>query len=165
MALRNIVLKEDLTLRKKCRDVTVFDKKLHQLLDDMTETMVDSDGVGLAAPQVGILRRIVVIDVGQGVVEMINPVITQKNDTQTGIEGCLSCPGEIGIVTRPNQVSVQFFDRNGKEQEVQGEGLYARAICHELDHLSGVLFTDIADKLMTQEELEEYLEKENNDEE
>ena len=144
MALREIFKFGDDILRKKCREVTAFDEKLWQLLDDMSETLQSEDGVGLAAPQVGILRRAVIIDVrdGNGVIELINPVITETEGVQVGNEGCLSAPGEWCEVERPQTVKVKAFDRNGKEIEVEGNGLLARAICHELDHLDGVLFID-----------------------
>lgn len=144
MALREIFKFGDDILRKKCREVTAFDEKLWQLLDDMSETLQSQDGVGLAAPQVGILRRAVIIDVrdGNGVIELINPVITETEGIQVGNEGCLSAPGEWCEVERPQNVKVKAFDRNGKEIEVEGNGLLARAICHELDHLDGVLFVD-----------------------
>ncbi|MCH5195573.1 MAG: peptide deformylase [Oscillospiraceae bacterium] len=144
MALREIFKFGDDILRKKCREVTAFDEKLWQLLDDMSETLQSEDGVGLAAPQVGILRRAVIIDVrdGNGVIELINPVITETEGVQVGNEGCLSAPGEWCEVERPQNVKVKAFDRNGKEIEVEGNGLLARAICHELDHLDGVLFID-----------------------
>lgn len=165
MALRNILLEDDLTLRKKAREVTNFDTRLHQLLDDMAATMVENNGVGLAAPQVGILRQIVTIDVGEGLVEFINPQIIETEGEQTGLEGCLSMPGEMGIVTRPKKVKVEFFDRHGKKQTLEAEDMFARCICHETDHLKGILYRDIAEKMLTQEELEEYLSKEDDDEE
>ena len=144
MALREILKFGDDVLRKKCREVTKFDEKLAQLLDDMKETLQAADGVGLAAPQVGILRRAVVIDVrdGKGVIELINPVITEQNGSQTGNEGCLSAPGEWCEVERPLNVTVKAFDRNGNEFEIKGSDLLARAICHEVDHLEGILFID-----------------------
>lgn len=144
MALREIFKFGEDILRKKCREVTVFDERLWQLLDDMTQTLQNEDGVGLAAPQVGILRRAVVIDVrdGNGPIELINPVIVEETGVQIGNEGCLSAPGEWCEVERPQTVKVKAFDRNGKEFEVEGIGLLARAICHEVDHLDGVLFID-----------------------
>ncbi len=147
MALRNIVTKEDSILRKKCREVEKFDDKLHTLLDDMAQTMYKADGVGLAGPQVGILRRVFVVDVGEGLYEMINPKIIAKKGKQTGNEGCLSCPHTFGDVTRPNYVKVEYFDRNGQKQTVEATELFARAICHENDHLDGTLFIDIATDL------------------
>lgn len=144
MALREIIKFGDDILRKKCREVTSFDEKLAQLLDDMAETLKNADGVGLAAPQVGILRRAVVIDVhdGKGVLELVNPVIVKTEGVQTGNEGCLSAPGEWCEVERPQSVVVKAFDRNGKEIEVKGSELLARAVCHEVDHLDGILFID-----------------------
>ena len=144
MALREIFKFGDDILRKKCREVTAFDEKLWMLLDDMVETLQAADGVGLAAPQVGILRRAIVIDVrdGNGALELINPVITEITGVQVGNEGCLSDPGEWCEVERPQTVKVKAFDRNGKEIEVEGSGLLARAICHEVDHLDGILFID-----------------------
>lgn len=145
MAKRNIVKIGDDVLRKICRTQLTFDEKLHQILDDMKETMYDAEGVGLAAPQVGILRRYCVIDVGDGVVELINPVITEKSEeTQTGNEGCLSIPDRSEIITRPMKVSVRAQNRYGENITVTGEGLKARALCHEIDHLDGVLYIDHA---------------------
>lgn len=144
MALREIIKFGDDVLRKKCREVTAFDEKLAQLLDDMAETLREADGVGLAAPQVGILRRAIVIDVRdeKGTIELINPVITKTEGVQTGREGCLSAPGEWCEVERPQTVTVKAFDRTGKEFELKGSDLLARAICHEVDHLDGILFID-----------------------
>ena len=142
MAIRNIVTEGDSVLRKTCRSVLNFDERLAQLLDDMKETMYKAEGVGLAAPQVGILRRICVIDVGNGPVVMINPVITATDGEQTGTEGCLSNPGKYGTVTRPAKVTATAMDENGEVKVYEAEGLFARAICHELDHLDGVVFTD-----------------------
>ena len=129
-------------MRKKARDVTEFDEKLHILLDDMLETMRAANGVGLAAPQVGILKRIVVIDVGEGPVVMVNPVILETSGEQTGDEGCLSIPGKAGQVTRPNYVKVHAFDENMEEYEIEGTELMARAMCHEIDHLDGHLYVE-----------------------
>ncbi len=142
MALRQIRTKDDEILRKVCKEVTNFDNKLAILLDDMYETMTSHDGVGLAAPQVGILKRAVVIDIGEGKLELINPKIISEEGTQTGTEGCLSVPGVWGEVERPNKVVAQAYDRNGKKFTVTGEGLMARAICHEVEHLDGKLFLD-----------------------
>ncbi len=145
MAKRNIVKIGDDVLRKICRTQLTFDEKLHQTLDDMAETMYAAEGVGLAAPQVGLLRRYCVIDVGDGLIELINPVITEKSVvTQTGNEGCLSIPDRCEIVTRPMKVSVRAQNRFGENITVTGEGLKARALCHEIDHLDGVLYTDHA---------------------
>lgn len=124
----------------KCREVKRFDSRLGVLIDDMIETMRDADGVGLAAPQVGILRRVVVIDVGDGPIEMVNPVITESDGEQGGLEGCLSFPGQSGYVVRPNHVKVEAYDRNGDLYEYEGEGLFARAVFHECDHLDGKVY-------------------------
>lgn len=145
MAKRNIVKIGDDVLRKICRTQLNFDERLHSTLDDMAETMYQAEGVGLAAPQVGILRRYCVIDVGDGLIELINPVITEKSEeTQTGNEGCLSIPNRSEVVTRPMRVSVRAQNRYGENITVTGEGLKARALCHEIDHLDGVLYIDYA---------------------
>lgn len=155
MAIRNIVKKGDEVLRKKCRPVTKFDDRLFQLLDDMKDTLVKADGCGLAAPQVGVLRRIVIIDVGDGPIELINPEIVKMSGRQREVEGCLSCPNEWGYVKRPMKVTVRALDRNGDTVEYQGKELFARAVCHELDHLDGRLFVDIADEMVDPSEMEE----------
>lgn len=142
MAIREIREKGDEILYKKCKAVVKFDEKLHILLDDMYETMQSRDGVGLAAPQVGILKRAVVIDVGDGRIELINPEIVEESGEQTGSEGCLSVPGVFGEVTRPNVVTVKAQDRNGKWFKITGKELLARAFCHEIEHLDGKLFLD-----------------------
>lgn len=142
MAIREIRKKGDDILLKKCKTVVNFDKKLHILLDDMYETMVKADGVGLAAPQVGILKRAVVVDTGEGKTELINPEIIEESGSQIGSEGCLSVPKVFGTVERPMNVKVRAQDRNGNWFEIEGEGLTARAFCHEIDHLDGKLFTD-----------------------
>lgn len=142
MAIRQIRTKEDEILYKKCKEVKNFDEKLHILLDDMYETMKKHDGVGLAAPQVGILKRAVVIDVGDGVIELINPEIIETSGTQIGSEGCLSVPKVFGEVERPNVVTAKAQDRNGKWFKVTGKELLARAICHEVEHLEGKLFLE-----------------------
>lgn len=145
MAKRNIVKIGDDVLRKICRTQLTFDERLHQTLDDMKETMYDAEGVGLAAPQIGILRRYCVIDVGDGLIELINPVITEKSEeAQTGNEGCLSIPDRSEVVTRPMKVTVRAQNRYGENFTVTGEGLKARALCHEIDHLDGVLYIDHA---------------------
>ncbi len=156
MALRNIVKDGDPILRKVCRPVEKFDMRLWDLLDDMTQTMYEADGVGLAGPQVGMMRRVCVVDCydGEGVVELINPEIIAAEGEQTGNEGCLSFPGLWGTVTRPNKVTVRAQDRNGNWFEVTGEELKARAFCHEIDHLNGVCFVDVA-KEVTREVKEE----------
>lgn len=145
MAIRNIVKIGDDTLRKICRTQLTFDERLAMLLDDMAETMYKADGVGLAAPQVGILRRFCVIDVGDGLIELVNPVITEKSGLQTGNEGCLSVPNRSETVKRPMRVTVRAQDRNGNNITVTGEGLKARALCHEIDHLDGILYIDKAE--------------------
>ena len=142
MAIREIREKGDEILYKKCKAVVKFDEKLHILLDDMYETMQSRDGVGLAAPQVGILKRAVVIDVGDGKIELINPEIVEESGEQTGSEGCLSVPGVFGAVTRPNVVTVKAQDRDGKWFKITGKELLARAFCHEIEHLDGKLFLD-----------------------
>ncbi len=140
MAKRIIRKNDDPVLYKVCKDVKKFDAKLSELIDDMIETMNDADGVGLAAPQIGILRRIAVIDVGDGPVELVNPVILDSSGEQGGMEGCLSFPGESGYVVRPNWVKVEAYDRNGDLYEYEGEGLFARAVFHETDHLDGKVY-------------------------
>lgn len=142
MAIREIRKKDDEILSKVCKPVKNFDNKLAILLDDLYDTMKKSDGVGLAAPQVGILKRVAVIDIGEGKIELVNPVITKTDGSQTGSEGCLSVPGVYGEVERPNFVTVKAFDRNGNEFEVSGSELLARALCHEIDHLDGHLFLE-----------------------
>lgn len=154
MAIRNIVKDGDSILNKKCRPVEKFDSKLADLLDDMAETMHLANGVGLAAPQVGILRRIVVIDVGDGVIELINPQIIAFSGEQEGIEGCLSFPGEWGITKRPQYVKVKAFDRNGNEFTKDGKDLLAKAFCHEIDHLNGIVFKQVAERMLTPKEIE-----------
>ena len=148
MAIREIRKKGDEILYKKCKEVKNFDNKLHILLDDMYDTMKKQEGAGLAAPQVGILKRAVVIDVGQGRIELINPEIIEESGEQTGSEGCLSVQGVWGEVTRPNVVTVKAQDRNGKWFKMTGEGLLARAMCHETEHLDGKLFLDRVTKFI-----------------
>lgn len=160
MAIREIVRIGDEVLRKRARTVTSFDKRLRTLLDDMKETLVQADGAGLAAPQVGVLRRAVVVLVDDEWVELVNPEIVASEGEQEGLEGCLSIPGKWGIVKRPQKVTVRAQDRDGKTFEKTGEGLMARAFCHELDHLDGVLFVDRASRVLTPEELEKEREKE-----
>ena len=152
MALREIIKFGDDMLRKKCREVTKFDDKLAQLLDDMAQTLKSADGVGLAAPQVGILRRACIVDVrdGHGVLELINPEIIEKSGSQAGNEGCLSAPGEWCEVGRPAMVKVKAFDRHGNEFTLTASELKARAICHEVDHLDGILFIDRVEKTIPQ---------------
>ena len=155
MAIRNIVKDGDPVLTKKCRPVERFDDKLGVLLDDMAETMHKANGVGLAAPQVGILRRVVVIDVGEGVIELVNPQIIAYSGEQEGLEGCLSFPGQWGITKRPEYVKVKAQDSHGNEFTADGREPLAKAFCHELDHLNGVVFKDIAERILTPEEIEE----------
>lgn len=155
MALRKIVLKSDEVLRKKCKTVEVFDEKLGILLDDMAETMYKANGVGLAAPQVGILRRVVVVDVGEGLLELVNPEIIKSKGTQRDVEGCLSCPNEWGYVVRPNEIVVKGQDRNGNHIQLKLKEFFARAVCHEVDHLNGQLFVDIADEMVDPKDLED----------
>ena len=142
MAIRKIVELGDPVLRKKSRSVDKFDKREWMLLKDMAETMYDAEGVGLAAPQVGILKRMVVIDIGDGLIELINPQIVSAEGSQTGPEGCLSVPGRRGKVERPVKVTVTAQDRKGREFTIEGEGLMARALCHEIDHLDGIVYVD-----------------------
>lgn len=142
MAIRNIVKIGDEILHKICRTQLDFDEKLHQILDDMKETMYAAEGVGLAAPQIGILRRYCIVDVGDGLIELINPVIVEESGTQTGPEGCLSLPGETGVTKRPLKVTVRAQDRFGNAFTVSGEGLKAKAFCHEIDHLNGIIYKE-----------------------
>jgi len=154
MALRTIAKEGEDCLRKVAKPVTVFDDKLKMLLDDMAETMYDANGVGLAAPQVAVLKRVVVIDVGDGLIELINPEIISTGGKVEDSEGCLSFPGQYGIVARPEKVAVKAYDRNGKEFIIEGEDLLARALCHETDHLNGVVFKDLVIRMCTPDELE-----------
>lgn len=144
MAIRKVltVPDDDEFLRKKSRDVTIIDNRILNLLDDMRDTMYAAEGVGLAAPQVGVLRRVVVVDIGEGLIELINPVIIYKKGEQIDKEGCLSVPGRAGTVIRPKIVKVRALDRSGKEIIIEGKQLLARALCHEIDHLSGILYID-----------------------
>lgn len=160
MALRNIVTKEDKILYKVCRPVVKFNDRLHQLLDDMADTLTKANGVGLAAPQVGVLRRAVLVlesNVGEDeeefVIELINPEILETSGEQIGAEGCLSVPGEYGVVRRPSYVKVKAQDRFGEWFEYEGEGLTARCICHELEHLDGHLFLEKCERMLTEEEI------------
>ena len=152
MAIREIRKAPDEVLYKKSREVTDFDERLHTLLDDMADTMYEANGVGLAAVQVGILKRVVVIDVGDGIMELINPVIIEEADSQTGTEGCLSFPGQWGIVTRPDYVKVKALDRYGNEQIFEGRELLARAFCHELEHLDGHAFIEKVERFVNPDE-------------
>ena len=154
MAIRTILTKGDETLAKKCRVVTEFNSRLHQLLDDMGDTLLESGGVGLAAPQVGVLRRVVVVDTGEGVLELVNPTIIETDGEQIGPEGCLSVPGKYGLVKRPYYAKVRAQDRNGNWFETDGEELTARCFCHELDHLDGIIYTEVMERYLTEEELQ-----------
>ena len=163
MALRNILKEGDEMLAKHCRPVTDFNDRLHILLDDMAETMTEAEGVGLAAPQVGVLRRAVIVletNVEEGeepyIIELINPEILSSDGEQEGPEGCLSVPGVYGWVKRPEHVRVRAQDRNGETFEIEGFGLTARAFCHEIAHLEGQLFLEVSERLLTEEELEDY---------
>ena len=153
MALRKILTFDEASLHKVCKPVTNFDEKLFRLLDDMAETLAQSGGVGLAAPQVGILRRVVLVDTGEEVVELINPSLLETSGEQYGAEGCLSLPGKYGWVKRPNVASVRAQDRHGNWFVVEGEELTARCFCHELDHLDGIVFTEVMDRFLTDAEL------------
>ncbi len=156
MGLRKILTDKDPALHKTCKPVTAFDAKLHKLLDDMAETLIESGGVGLAAPQVGILRRIFLVDVGveeNEIVEFINPEILETEGEQVGPEGCLSVPGKYGLAKRPNYVKVRAQDRYGDWFEAEGEELIGRCFCHENDHLDGIIYTEVMERLLTEEEL------------
>ena len=153
MGLRKILTDQEPALHKVCKSVVSFDNKLHKLLDDMAETMADANGVGLAAPQVGILRRVVVVDTGDGVLELVHPSLVETDGEQIGPEGCLSVPGKYGLVKRPYTAKVRAQDRYGEWFEVEGEELIARCFCHELDHLDGIVYTEVMDRLLTEEEL------------
>ena len=144
MAIRSVVQVGDDVLRQKCFPVENFDESLHKLLDDMKDTVKKEKGAGLASPQIGVLRRVVVVDVEEGYFEFINPVILSQKGEQTGWEGCLSVVGKSGIVSRPMKVKLAYQDRNGEKHLLQAKGFFARAICHELDHLDGVLYIDKA---------------------
>lgn len=162
MALRKIVEQGEDCLNKVCRPVTEFNRRLHMLMDDLLETLSEAGGAGLAAPQVGVLRRAcVVMDADtEEFIELINPSIVARSGEQTGPEGCLSVPGKWGLVTRPNYVRVRAQDRDGGWFEVEGEGLTARCFCHELEHLDGHLYTEHIDRFLTEEEVEEYFRQE-----
>ena len=153
MGLRKILTTKDPALHKTCKVVEKFDSKLHKLLDDMRDTLLDSGGVGLAAPQVGILRRVVLVDTGDEILELINPSLLETDGEQVGAEGCLSVPGKYGLVKRPYYAKVRAQDRNGEWYEVEGEELIARCFCHELDHLDGIIYTEVMERFLTEEEL------------
>lgn len=165
MALRRIVLQGEDCLTKVCRPVTDFDNRLHILLNDMKDTLLDSGGVGLAAPQVGILRRVCVVqNENDEIIELINPEIVYTQGEQTGLEGCLSVPGKFGVVTRPEVVRVRAQDRDGNFFEVEDSDLTARCFCHEIEHLDGHLFVEHTDHLLTEEELQEYIRRQEEEE-
>jgi peptide deformylase len=156
MAIREILKAGNHLLTKKCHQVTRFDQKLHALLDDMSDTLKEARGAGLAAPQVGIMRRVCIVDTGEGkILEIINPQIIDTQGSQTGAEGCLSVPGKYGIVTRPAQVTIRAQNRNGQFFEATGQDLVARAFCHETDHLDGKLFVEKVERYLDPEELED----------
>lgn len=159
MGLRKIMTVKEPCLHKVCRPVEKFDGKLHKLLDDMKETLAEANGVGLAAPQVGILRRVVVVDTGEEMLELVNPELLETSGEQVGSEGCLSVPGKYGIVKRPNYAKVRAYDRDGNEFEVEGDELMARCFCHELDHLDGIVYTEIMERYLTEEEMKEQSEE------
>ena len=154
MGLRKILTEKEPALHKVCKPVEKFDWRLHKLLDDMRETLIDSNGVGLAAPQVGILRRVVLVDLGDEILELVNPEIIDTDGEQEGAEGCLSVPGRYGLVKRPYYAKVRAQDRDGQWYEAEGEELIARCFCHELDHLDGILYTQVMERFLTEEELE-----------
>jgi len=154
MALRKILTDVEPALHKTCKPVVNFDARLYNLLDDMRETLIQSGGVGLAAPQVGILRRVVLVDTGDEILELINPTLVETDGMQEGPEGCLSVPGKYGLVKRPYYAKVRAQDRNGNWYEAEGEELIARCFCHELDHLDGIIYTEVMERFLTEEELE-----------
>ncbi len=153
MALRQILTDKEPALHKVCKPVVNFDRKLHTLLDDMKETLMEANGVGLAAPQVGILRRVVIVDTGEEILELINPELIETDGEQEGAEGCLSVPNRYGLVKRPYYAKVRAQDRNGQWFEAEGEELIGRCFCHELDHLDGILYTQVMERFLTEEEL------------
>lgn len=154
MGLRKILTDQEPALHKVCKPVTSFDWRLHKLLEDMKDTLIDSGGVGLAAPQVGILRRVVLVDTGEEILELINPELIETDGEQVGAEGCLSVPGKYGLVKRPYWAKVRAQDRDGDWFEAEGEELIARCFCHELDHLDGIIYTQVMERFLTMEELE-----------
>ena len=153
MGLRKILTDKEPALHKVCKPVVNFDRKLHKLLDDMAETLEEANGVGLAAPQVGILRRVVIVDTGEGILELINPELIETDGEQEGAEGCLSVPGKYGLVKRPYYAKVRAQDRDGEWFEAEGEELIGRCFCHELDHLDGILYTQVMERFLTEEEM------------
>ena len=154
MGIRKILTDKDPALHKVCRPVEKFDRRLHKLLDDMAETLAEANGVGLAAPQVGILRRVVIVDTGEEILELVNPEMLETDGEQEGPEGCLSVPGKYGLVKRPYTAKVRAQDRFGQWYEAEGEELIARCFCHELDHLDGIVYTEVMERFLTDEELE-----------
>ena len=156
MGLRKILTDKEPALHKVCRPVEKFDWKLHKLLNDMRETLAEANGVGLAAPQVGILRRVVIVDTGEEILELVNPTMLETDGEQVGPEGCLSVPGKYGLVKRPFYAKVRAQDRDGNWYEAEGEELIARCFCHELDHLDGIVYTEVMERFLTEKELEEY---------
>ena len=153
MGIRRILTDREPALHKTCKPVVNFDARLHKLLDDMHETLEDSGGVGLAAPQVGILRRVVLVDNGKEVLELVNPTLLETDGEQEGPEGCLSVPGKYGLVKRPYIAKVRAQDRYGEWYEAEGEELIARCFCHELDHLDGIVYTQVMERFLSEEEL------------
>lgn len=154
MGLRKILTDKEPALHKICKPVEKFDWRLHKLLDDMKDTLLQANGVGLAAPQVGILRRVVIVDLGEEILELVNPEIIATDGEQEGAEGCLSVPGRYGLVKRPYYAKVRAQDRYGEWFEAEGEELIGRCFCHELDHLDGILYTQVMERFLTDEELE-----------
>ena len=154
MGIRKILTEEESALHKVCKPVEKFDWRLHKLLDDMKETLVEANGVGLAAPQVGILRRVVIVDTGEEILELVNPTLLETDGEQEGAEGCLSVPGRYGLVKRPYYAKVRAQDRYGVWFEAEGEELIGRCFCHELDHLDGILYTQVMERFLTEEELQ-----------
>ena len=161
MALRKILTTREPALHKTCKPVTDFNARLHKLLDDMHETLAQANGVGLAAPQVGILRRVVLVDTGENILELVNPELLETDGEQEGAEGCLSVPGKYGLVKRPYYAKVRAQDRNGAWFEAEGEEIVARCFCHELDHLDGIVYTEIMERYLTEEELNAEAEETN----
>ena len=160
MGLRKILTDAEPALHKVCRPVEKFDGRLHRLLDDMRETLAEANGVGLAAPQVGILRRVVIVDTGEEILELVNPEMLETDGEQIGAEGCLSVPGKYGLVKRPYIAKVRAQDRNGEWYEAEGEELIARCFCHELDHLDGIVYTEVMERFLTEEEMNADAEEE-----
>ena len=153
MGLRKILTDKEPALHKVCKPVEKFDGRLYRLLDDMRETLEQANGVGLAAPQVGILRRVVIVDPGEEILELINPTLVETDGEQIGAEGCLSVPGKYGLVKRPMYAKVRAQDRDGNWYEAEGEEIIARCFCHELDHLDGIVYTEVMERFLTEEEL------------